>query len=103
MFIAYLDQGSGCDYTIGCGKVLIELQSKTREDAIEEIRANHLPHYGSEYRLENIALYEVVSKEVLPIQRWYLEVEENERRHGKVEKERLERQTYLDLKKKYEG
>jgi len=30
-------EGQGCDYTIGCGMVLEELEATTKEEAIEEI------------------------------------------------------------------
>lgn len=59
-YIAYLDQGQGCDYTIGCGKKVISIDAESIEDAREKlINIICTEYYNDEYRLTNVVLYEI--------------------------------------------
>lgn len=104
-FVAYLEQASpGCDYTIACGKQLIEIGGSTREEAIAELREmifedGYGPH--SDYRIWRITLYEVADADGIPIDEWYAEYEADQKRVALEESSAAERAQYEQLRKKY--
>lgn len=55
--------GAGCDYMIGCGSVLIELDSTTLEDAIKEATEELIERgytVGSEQELQEIQVVQIM-------------------------------------------
>ena len=55
--------GEGCDYTIGCGNMLVNLKSDNLPDAIEEAKTLLIENYGmtlgSEREAEKIVIVEI--------------------------------------------
>jgi hypothetical protein len=106
-FIAYLEQASeGCDYTIGCGVLLIPIGGNTREEAVAELKqmifedgSGYGPH--SDYRLERITLYEVADTAGIPIKEWYAEHEAEQKRAALEQASAAERAQYDRLRQKY--
>jgi hypothetical protein len=57
MFIAYLHQPGGCDYTIGCGNKLVSLTAKTVEEARKELSDLIKENYTGDIALDEVFLY----------------------------------------------
>ena len=101
-FIAYVKQyGEGCDYTIGCGQTLWELDAESLEQARVELE-KEASDYNDENALKSITLYEVSHSEDMPVQEWEnrekLRVEEAKKRA----EETAERIEFERLKKKFD-
>ena len=96
MFVALLEQPGGCDYTIGCGLQLIELESQTREAAVQELRALVLEEYTRELgqELSLVTLYEVSAKIDMPVGSWYSE-------QKPTDAEQAERELYERLRMRF--
>ena len=106
MFMAYLTQrGEGCDYTIGCGRKMVNLKAKTREDAIKEVEAlingtNDEGGYSDDSELSKCVLIEG-TQEDMPLKKWYKEIEDEEKQAQTKEKEDKERAEFERLQKKF--
>jgi hypothetical protein len=106
MFIAVLKQcGEGCDYTIGCGVKVVELQACTWDEAKVEARHALAEDYSQAYDhcLEGFTIFEVSSRFDVPVNAWYADIsrEEADRNAGREkEKRRLE---YERLKREFGG
>ena len=113
MFIAYVEQHEGCDYTIACGKVIIGLKSTNKEDALKELKEMIIGKYDKkennfengmiccEGGLDRVTLYEVSSSEKIPLKDW---IKESKKIISDAdEKEQLsnEKAEYERLKKKF--
>lgn len=58
-FKLYLKQaGEGCDYTIGCGSKMIDLEATTKEQAIKEAKDEIAERTHSECEIEEALLIE---------------------------------------------
>lgn len=102
MFIAYLEQQGGCDYTIGCGKRLIRLKADSKEKAIIELKTIIKEDYGTyDYGLEEITLFETSIEENMPIQEWIEENRREEQAEIQKEKDEAEKAEYERLKQKF--
>jgi division protein CdvB (Snf7/Vps24/ESCRT-III family) len=79
-FIAYLSQwGEGCDYTIACGKKLVQLKATTYDAALDELDELIRDEYGYEdRRLEYVTLYEVTNKTSYDVDELYAQIDEEE-------------------------
>ena len=114
MFLAYIKQiGRGCDYTIACGEQLLELKAATYEEALKEVICKVMDYpnqpsecegegYDPEIILEEIILYEVSSKTILPIDEWYKEEEKQKEEIKQKQLLKAEQLQYEELKRKYE-
>jgi hypothetical protein len=101
--VILVQEGEGCDYTIGCGVRVVPLRAATVEDArVEAERMIHRDGYlDREGSVEKAVL--VTAHEYLPVVTWKANkllveksrVESQERQRELAELERL--------KKKYEG
>jgi hypothetical protein len=114
MFIAYINQtDNGCDYTIACGKTLIELQAQDRDQAILELKTRVIGTYSPEYDsdedslwgpdgIQSATLYEVISSEDMPIGQWQSDA--NQRRlEARIDREKVKRrEQYEQLRKEFE-
>ncbi len=79
---AYLKQWSeGCDYTIGCGKTIIEIEAKTIEEAVAKLRQEILENYNGERELEICELYEINRVVVIGLETFYQQL--NNKNYGK--------------------
>lgn len=113
MFLAYINQiGRGCNYTIACGEELLELKAATYEEALDEVICKVMDYpnqptecegegYDPEIELEEIILYEVSSKTILPIDEWHEEEEKQKKEIKQKELLEAEQLQYRQLKKKY--
>lgn len=97
MFIAYVNQtNNGCDYTIGCGKILWELKAVTQNGAFEELKRLISNEETGELEQDEwdcpfykeIILFEVSKQIQIPLDSWYLESKEKEK-NERIEYERL--------------
>lgn len=103
MFIALLDQGGGCDYTIGCDKNWVELKSESLEAAHKEL-ADYIVenHMREEARLEIVTLLQAEEYD-FDISAVYAEADDA-KASRKAEKKAAEERAELErLKKKYGG
>ncbi len=97
-YIAILKQKGGCDYTIGCGVDIIKIKSKTIEQAEEEV-FNILR--GGYTDIDGLDIYEVSSKKIVDINKFYKEEDEKREEEKKTRKEKKEREEYERLIRKF--
>ncbi len=109
MFIAWLKQkGEGCDYTIGCGFELVELQSQSLDAARLELENIILGEDGngsytqeSGRELSEAHLYEVNSKHIMPLDIWYQEHNKKQQQAALKYMEEQEHKEFERLQKKF--
>lgn len=102
MFYAYIHQPGGCDYTIGCGNLLIELDGNNREEALADLKQKIRENYTGDRSLEYVKILEVSGKVFIPvIEDIYDEIEQERYNFEKKEKELKERQEFERLKAKF--
>ena len=115
MFIAVVVGQEGCDYAIGCGVKVIQLESLTQILAIAELREIVIgspwidgersgyegSYWYNGHRLTEIALYEVSSHLSVPVGQWYADAEEALKQMGVDALKDLEYEEYLRLKSKF--
>jgi len=110
MFIVYLEQDGGCDYTIGCGNKIIALKSLIKKDAILEVKSlvagdwddeeeRFMPYWDE---IDRATLYEISEKIILPVDDWIKENENFIKEFENAKKEEEEKQLLKKLKKKYD-
>ena len=98
-FRAYLKQkGSGCDYTIDCGKTMILLKASNMQEAKEQLKYIIEESYVGEFELEYCTILEIANIESLDLKSIYDELKNKKLK----DKEDLERQEYERLKNKFE-
>ncbi len=113
MYKAILVQdGEGCDYTIGCGISIIDLHALSSDEAYKELKREVIGEwdekdgrfygeYMDEQRLESATLIKVIETIQPDISAWYAEAEkivENHKNSANVNAEKAELER---LKKKY--
>jgi len=60
IYKAYLKQlGEGCDYTISCGKTVIDINANNEEEAVQELYREIEENYIGEHELEFCELYRI--------------------------------------------
>jgi hypothetical protein len=100
-FFAYITQiYEGCDYTIGCGKLLLNLNGSTLQQALQNLKTQIQTNYTGDKQLESILLIEgnSISIDTLSI---YNEINKE---NQNLQKQQLEHQELLEferLKKKF--
>lgn len=100
---AYLYQEGGCDYTIGCGIRVIDIEASNIEEAHSKLKEEILENYNfSETRLAECELYEVNQVIICDVEDWYDEFAKEKSERDQKLKEDIEYQNYLNLKSKYE-
>lgn len=100
-YYAYLKQDGGCDYTIGCGNLLIKLKATNPDMAIIELKDLIKTNYCGELSLSSVILYE--STEIaFDVNEVYKEQKEEQEETKRKEIERTEKSEFERLKKKYE-
>ena len=111
MFIAYLEQeGTGCDYTIACGRKMIRLEGATIEEAMRELKDKVIwpdDKVGFPEELYNslakATIFEVACTYNAPVSGWYNEEKDRNLHLEKSEEARVELAELARLKDKYES
>jgi hypothetical protein len=103
-FVAILKQCSdGCDYTIGCGVKVIQLEAGTWAEAKAEARRALKEDYRQDYErcLDDITILEVSEQYSVPVNTLYDEIrrEEADEQAGHAKDKR--RQEYERLKREF--
>lgn len=88
---AYFEQEGGCDYTIGCGYILVDLEAKTWDAAIDEI-TEKMEYYGID-NIDKATLFEINEE---------LEIDVDDIKNVQEEEKRLEKQKEIDEQEKQE-
>jgi hypothetical protein len=102
-YFAYLQQERGCDYTIGCGNILLILKASNKEAAIQELKNEIEENFteGSEYELTSILLIEGDLTKI-NLDLWYEEFHIKNKNEELKQKEKEEKLLYEKLKTKFE-
>ena len=112
MFVAYIDQDNrGCDYTIACGKVLWNLRSNNKSDALLELKkmiigeyedGDYEDGYWDEHEIKKAILFEVIDKEEVNIKMWYRQAQDTVDQEKQRQKELEEYAELKRLNQKYQ-
>jgi hypothetical protein len=91
MFIAHIELFRNyCHEYIGCNQSLLILKSSSREEALEELKAEVIGEwipeeeeyelgYWNDDKIASITLFSVATNEDVPVEEWYKEAEEFKR------------------------
>ncbi len=100
---AYLKQEGGCDYTIGCGIRVIDIEASDIIEAKDKLFKEVKETYNdSENRLSKVELYEINNILIINIEEWQKRFDNEEYELIQKEKEAAEYKEFLRLKSKYE-
>ena len=110
MFMAYVKQNGGCDYTIACGETIWRLKASTREAAIKELKDKiigkmEMPdckYFEGCWDISSATLFEFSGEEIIPVYKWYDEALKRVEEAKANLEEKDERAELERLKKKYE-
>lgn len=105
-FYAYLDQDSGCDYTIACGKKLVPIHAATtRDEAIAWVFNEYGAQIDSrdEMELSKIHLLDVAAIEALDLGAFAQAKRKAIAIAAQADKEAADRAEFERLKAKFEG
>jgi len=102
-FYAHLRQPIGCDFTVGCGELLVELKATTQSEAIAEAR-NHFDGVGDEHwnGPEEGDILAVAYVRELPVESWRLSEKISEAANKKTLSQASRRELYDQLKAEFE-
>lgn len=101
-YIAHLSQGQGCDYTIGCGQVVIDIEANSFEEAQQKLEQEICENYSHmETMLAYAKLYEVSNMLKINVPEIYDRLEADREKERKEEKEKKEREEFERLKAKF--
>lgn len=101
-FIAYLQQGMGCDYTIGCGNLLWEIEAFDEEEAKALFKVMIAESCSSEERrLERFRIFQVADEDEIDLKAFYNELDERIKRKEIEKIEEKEKKELERLSKKY--
>jgi hypothetical protein len=103
MFYANLNQkGEGCDYTIGCGYLLIKLRGNTYEEAFSDLKKRIRKCYTGDRELEAVTILEVNKVTEIPdTYGIYTEIEQEKAGQRQAELNHKEKVEYERLKAKF--
>lgn len=102
IYKAYLEQGGeGCDYTIACGKKVVNLNATNLEDATKEIGDYIIEWYGHDSEIECIELYEINNVVNINVDDIYSEQNKLDLEQREKEEEEKERSEFERLSKKF--
>ena len=102
-YVAYLTQkGEGCDYTIGCGILLIPIDATNMDEAKDKLSEIILEEYFDDTELKKAEIFEINQYFDMPVKEIYKKKEEFERLKKEKDKDEKERKLYDELKKKFE-
>lgn len=101
-YIGYLNQGGGCDYTIGCGETIINIKADSIDEAVNKLYEKIKESYSHEdRRLEYAQLFEVNSIVDLNLTEIYEKIDLQEKQRIAFEREQREMLEFERLKSKY--
>lgn len=61
-YIIIFDQGNGCDFTIGCGILVFEIEANNLDEVKTKLGEKLRNYRSPEYRIEDITILEVNEK-----------------------------------------
>lgn len=103
IYKAYIVQkGEGCDYTIACGKRMLNLQATTWDSALIELKNIIKEEYTADWELQSAELFEISKSVSLDTERIYDDLAWAKQQDEDVTREAIEREEYNRLKAKYE-
>ena len=102
-YIAHVVQnGEGCDYTIGCGLQVVQLSADNLEDAKQELKEIIKEQYFDDQELESAVIYEVSNAHDVDLDAIYNNMNDDAQSE-EVERQRIsDFEEYQRLKKKFE-
>lgn len=105
IYKAYLNQGAnGCDYTIGCGETVIDIEADSMHEAkiklVEEIRENYS---HEERQLESAEIFEISNIDSIDVNELYEMIYIEKKMLSDKEMRAREFEQYTILKKKFES
>jgi hypothetical protein len=99
---AYLNQGGGCDYTIGCGQTVIDIKANSMEEAKVKLIKEIQEEYSHEERqLDSAELYEIENIISIDCKELYIAIDEAREKKIAKEQEEREKQDYIRLQAKF--
>jgi hypothetical protein len=111
MFVVYLDGGDGgCDHTIGCNMVVVELpekiqtMSEARAYVFTDMEDRHKPgmvHYYGIDNIQSVTIYEIKEKLEVDMTSYLKILADNKRAAAQAAQEEAERKEFERLKKKF--
>ena len=94
--------GEGCDYTIACGKTVIDLEANSIPEAMVKLyQAVKEDYSNDERRLESAEIFEVNRIENIDMKEIYRQIDDAERLGQAKEEEETERKEFERLKAKF--
>lgn len=99
-FYAYLHQSGGCDYTIGCGNLLIILKAQNLQEAKIDLKKRIGEDFWGERRIESAIIISGESSKI-DVGSIYDSLELEASQEEEREKKEKERAIYNRLKRKY--
>jgi len=106
-YILVMQQGGGCDYTIGCGTKVVTLDSTTPEDAVVEAERVVDDHGGfdtaGENRVDSAKILVVTDTVPFDLRAIRLRLERERLEAEAVAKEAKDRAELARLKQRFEG
>ena len=99
----YLKQaGEGCDYTIGCGQIVITIEAESMKDATIQLKEIIADEYNDdETKLEKVKLYEISKVGKFDIGHFYEELERMEELANNSLKEEEDKREHERLMAKF--
>jgi len=94
-----VQEAEGCDYTIGCGLNVIDLDSKTLESAKVELIKVIKEYYTGDNQLEHAELYEINEIVEMDLDMIYKEVELEDEQQELNDREEQERKEYDEVRR----
>ncbi len=99
---AYLKQDGGCDYTIGCGREVIDIDADSIKDAKEKLATIVFEDYNhSETKLDEIELFEVNETWIIDVNEIYTKIKQQKELNRIRTQEEFDRAELMRLKRKF--
>lgn len=109
-FVAIIKEEEGCDYTIGCGVRVIDIEASDKEEAFKKMLKNTLfidvarnnSEPSSLENLKSVRLIEIAEEDRKLYKDWIASMTEQFDSIQKEAEEKAERDKYEKLKKRFE-
>lgn len=102
IYKAFLKQcGGGCDYTIGCAQIVINIDAQNIDEAKQKLYHEIKENYTGDRELEYCELYEINDIVVCELKIMYDNIKNDLFNIKEQQKELIERQEYERLKAKF--
>ncbi len=98
-----IQDGEGCDYTIGCGQIVISLNARNITEAKQTLIEMIKELYTGEQSLKKCIIFEIGDEYEMDLKYFYDTLEEEKRKTQLQQQDVIEYQNYLKLKNKYEN